>query len=76
MKLGPKNIEWVIVLGLIIVTIIEFLLLAGGFAGNSIQTTMINVILLMIFAGQLIIAIILLRMYDIMAGSKPETKKK
>ena len=74
MKLGAKNLEWVIVTGLILVTIIEFLLLAGGFAGNTIQATLVNVLLLMVFAGQLIIAIILLRVYDVMA-TKPEKKK-
>ena len=77
MKMGPKNLEWVLVAGLILVTLIEFLLLSGGVAANTLQTTLINVILLMVFGGQLIIAIILLRMYDLMLmGNPAETPKK
>ena len=67
MKLGAKNVEWILVAALAIVIITQFLILSGGIASNTIQTTMIHVLLLMSFGGTLIVAIILLRIYDVLA---------
>lgn len=64
MKLGAKNIEWFFIAALIIITITEFIMFLGGMLSNTVQTTMIIMTILMLFAGQIITSIILLRIYD------------
>lgn len=64
MKLGPKNLEWLFIAALVLITITEFLMFGGGMLSSTSQTTLMVMVLLMIFAGQIIISIILLRIYD------------
>lgn len=75
MKFGAKNLELVLVSSLIIVTVIAFLLLAGGLASDATLSTLQPILLLMIFAGQTIETIVLLRMYDLIAMGN-QTKKR
>lgn len=63
MKLGAKNLEWFLILGLIVSVLVEFLVLATGLT-ISIQQAITNSFLLLIFAGQLLTSILLLRIYD------------
>lgn len=70
MKLGPKNMEWIFVVMLVILAVSQFIIMAGGMMTNSFQLTLMNMFLLMIFGGQLVVGIILLRIYDAMLGGK------
>ena len=64
MKLGSKNLEWLFIAALVIITITEFLMLGGGMMSSTPQTTMIAMGLLMVSAAQIITAILLIRIYD------------
>ncbi len=64
MKLGAKNLEWLFIAALVIITITEFLMLGGGMMSSTPQTTMIAMGLLMVSAAQIITAILLIRIYD------------
>ncbi len=64
MKLGPKNVEWVFVMTLVLLAVSQFMVMTGGMITNTFQMTLMNMLLLMIFGGQLIVGIILLRIYD------------
>lgn len=64
MKLGAKNIEWLFIAALVVITITEFLMLGGGMMSSTPQTTMIAMGLLMVSAAQIITAILLIRIYD------------
>ena len=70
MHLGSKRIEWIITAGLFVVMAIELMLLVAGTAANTLQTTLIHVLLLLVFAGEGMIAIILLRIYDAIEAKK------
>lgn len=63
MMLGSRNLEWILTAGLTIGTIIAFLLISGGL-NAQIPETLRDLLLVMIFAAQLIVAIILLRIYE------------
>lgn len=67
MKLGPKNIELFFVAGLVLLTVIEFLLLSAGIISNQLLLTLLNMTILMVVGGEIIICIILLRIYDKLA---------
>ncbi len=64
MKLGPKNVEWIFVMTLVLLAVSQFMVMTGGMITNTFQMTLMNMLLLMIFGGQLITGIILLRIYD------------
>ncbi|MCK5473999.1 MAG: hypothetical protein KAI53_01215 [Candidatus Aenigmarchaeota archaeon] len=64
MKLGPKNVEWLFVITLVLLAVSQFMVMTGGMITNTFQMTLMNMLLLMIFGGQLIVGIILLRIYD------------
>ena len=64
MKLGPKNVEWIFVMTLVLLAVSQFMVMTGGMITNTFQMTLMNMLLLMIFGGQLIVGIILLRIYD------------
>ena len=70
MKLGPKHMEWIFVVMLVILAVSQFVIMAGGMMTSSFQLTLMNMFLLMIFGGQLVVGIILLRIYDAMLGFK------
>ncbi|MCK4968715.1 MAG: hypothetical protein KAS12_06680 [Candidatus Aenigmarchaeota archaeon] len=70
MKLGSKNIEWLFVVILIILAISQFLIMTGGIMTSSFQFTLMNMFLLMIFGGQLVVGILLLRIYDAILANK------
>ncbi|NOR85179.1 hypothetical protein GQ473_03600 [archaeon] len=70
MKLGPKHLEWIFVVILVILAVSQFIILTGGIMTNSFQLTLMNMFLLMIFGGQLVVGIILLRIYDAQVGGK------
>ncbi|MFH1432169.1 MAG: hypothetical protein ABIG84_03045 [archaeon] len=67
MKLGPKNIELFFVAGLVLLTVIEFLLLSAGIISNQLLLTLLNMSIIMVVGGEIIICIILLRIYDKLA---------
>lgn len=64
MKYGTKNIELMLAAAAITVTVIVFMILAGGLFSNAPQTALTNISLFMIFGAMLLISIILLRIYD------------
>ncbi len=64
MKLGPKNIELFFVAALVLITIVEFLLLSAGIRSQQLIFTLLNMIMLMVVAGEILICILLLRIYD------------
>ena len=70
MKLGPKHLEWMFVVILLILAVSQFVIMTGGIMTSSFQLTLMNMFLLMIFGGQLVVGIILLRIYDAMIGGK------
>ena len=70
MKLGPKNIEGFFIIGLVLITIIEFLVFAGGIQAETHQTTLLLMTMFMVVAGELIISILLLRIYDLIDTKK------
>lgn len=64
MRLGSKNIEWFFVVGLVMITIAEYLMFSAGMTNNNAGTTLTNMILLMIVAGEFLLAILLIRIYQ------------
>ena len=70
MKLGPRHLEWIFVVILVILAVSQFAIMTGGMITNTFQLTLMNMFLLMIFGGQLVVGIILLRIYDAMIGGK------
>ncbi len=64
MKLGPKNIELFFVAALILITVIEFMLLSAGIVSEQLLPTLMTMSILMVVGGQILICIILLRIYD------------
>lgn len=64
MKLGAKNLELFFVAALVLITIIEFLLLSAGIASQQLMLTLLNMSILMVVGGQILVCIILLRIYD------------
>lgn len=64
MKLGAKNLEWLFVTALILITITVFIMFGGGMLSSTPQTTLMVMSLFMVFAGEVMISIILLRIYD------------
>jgi len=64
MKLGPKNIELFFVAVLAIITVVEFLLLSAGIISQQLILTLLNMTMLMVVGGEILICILLLRIYD------------
>ena len=64
MKLGSKNIEWILVAVLIVSTLAAFLLLSAAMMEPAPQATTTNLFLILIFGGEMLVGIILLRIYD------------
>lgn len=64
MKLGPKNIELFFVAVLAILTVVEFLLLSAGIISQQLILTLLNMVMLMVVGGEILICILLLRIYD------------
>ena len=64
MKLGPKNIELFFVAVLILITVIEFMLLSAGIVSQQLLGTLEVMSILMVVGGQILVCIILLRIYD------------
>ena len=64
MKLGPRNVEWILVVILIVSTLAVFLFMSAAMMEPAPQTTMVSLFLIMIFGGEMLIGIILLRIYD------------
>ncbi len=63
MKLKPDLLEWFFVLGLVLITIMEYLLVAGGLSSARPEASLTNIILLLVVAGELVIGILLVRIY-------------
>ncbi len=64
MKLGSKNIELFFVATLAILTVVEFLLLSAGIISQQLILTLLNMTMLMVVGGEILICILLLRIYD------------
>ena len=64
MELGSRNVEWFFVAGLVILAIAEYLMFSGGMTANDAGTTLTNMLLLLIVAGEFLLGILLIRIYQ------------
>jgi hypothetical protein len=64
MKLGTRNIEWFFIAGLAMITIAEYLIFSGGMVNNNAGTALTNMLLLMIVAGELLLGILMIKIYQ------------
>lgn len=63
MKLGPKNLELFFIAALFMLTIVEFMLLSAGVLSRQLIGSLQIMSVLMVVGGEIIICIILLRIY-------------
>jgi len=74
MKLGTKNLELFFIVALFMLTIVEFLLLSAGIMSQQLVGSLQIMSVLMVVGGEIIICIILLRIYariDVNSAKKP-----
>lgn len=63
MKLGPKNLELFFIAALFMLTIVEFMLLSAGVLSRQLIGSLQIMSVLMVVGGEIVICIILLRIY-------------
>lgn len=76
MKLGLRNIEWILISIMVVSTLAVYLFISAAMLDAPAQTTATNLFLIMIFGGQILMCIILLRIYDKISSSQGLVEEK